>query len=594
MILWITTLISFLLYISFYFLNPNNNNSKNNINLLGGNCLFILGLILLWVLGGAPTSLLSIAWFNSPLQEFSASIILDSNSIIFIGVGLLVTWSIIEFSHYYMSEDYNKQTFMSILILFLFFMLILVLANSLFLLFIGWEGVGILSFILIGWWFTRNDANSAALQAIIYNRIGDSGIILFIALSIIYNNTWSLTTIFFLPANETTLSWMTTGLILAGMGKSAQFILHPWLPSAMEGPTPVSALLHSSTMVVAGVFLLLRTFPIISQTTLGALSLSLIGAITALYAGSVALVQFDIKKVIAYSTTSQLGLMVAAIGLGAPNLALFHICTHAFFKALLFLCSGSIIHSLNNDQDLRKMGNISNALPFTSSAIIIGSVALCGAPFMAGFYSKDLILETSQISIANSISVILALAATLMTALYSMRIIYYLNIFNPNNAPTSPLSEENPNLTNPLIRLILGAFVAGWLLLSLVLNYEPSLVPLINKSAALILLVISILFLINNLNSPFNKNTFNFLNSTWFYTHLAHPLSLNLLINNSIVGVLRSLDYGWVSHLGAQGAAALTTAIATRLQSSLTATVTHYIFYFMGSLSLILTLNLLN
>lgn len=254
---------------------------------------------------------------------------------------------------------------------------------------------------------------------------------------------------------------MLLGLILAAAGKSAQFGLHPWLPAAMEGPTPVSALLHRSTMVVAGVFLLIRTESLFSKSPKRQTIILLLGGVTALFAASTAIAQHDIKKIVAYSTTSQLGLMVTSIGIGQPLLALFHICTHAFFKAMLFLCSGRVIHSLKDEQDLRKMRGLSSLLPVTSACLILGRLALMGTPFLAGFYSKDLILEASGASLLKRLGLLLRMIATLLTAVYSFRIILFCFLTNPTISPLSPIEEEKGKLKGALLRLSIGTIFSG-------------------------------------------------------------------------------------------------------------------------------------
>nr|YP_009680569.1 NADH dehydrogenase subunit 5 [Ophioplocus japonicus]QDH07343.1 NADH dehydrogenase subunit 5 [Ophioplocus japonicus] len=583
MLLNISIFLTTALFLSYSFLNKSNNKSKITISLLGGLAAVGGFLVLAWIILDYPSHIITLNWFNPSLNYFSLSFYLDPPTIIFSGVALYVTWSIIEFSHYYMNTDNNNQEFFNTLTLFLLFMLILVSSNSLFLLFIGWEGVGILSFILIGWWFTRSDANSAAIQAIIYNRIGDSGMIIFLAFSIIHLNSWELNEVLFLNEYSPISNWAILGIIIAAIGKSAQFGLHPWLPAAMEGPTPVSALLHSSTMVVAGVFLLFRSFPLLNTSNWAPPLISIIGATTALFAASAALVQYDIKKIIAYSTTSQLGLMVVAIGIKLPNLALFHICTHAFFKALLFLCSGSTIHSLNNEQDLRKASNTTIYLPFTTSCIIIGSLALCGLPFLAGFYSKDLILEASQNTITNSLSIILSLIATLMTALYSFRLIYYISK-PPSSNNLIPSSEENLNLITPLLRLLIGVFIAGWVLTIVTFNNPPIIITWINKSLPLILTISAMVYIFNNLSpKPFNNLAFiqtnKFLSNNWFFVNITHNTLFPFSFSNSINGVLRSLDQGWTSQLGPTGASTSLTSLTNILQNSQTGLITHYISY---------------
>ena len=257
------------------------------------------------------------------------------------------------------------------------------------------------------------------------------------------------------------LPFFLFGLMLAAAGKSAQFGLHPWLPAAMEGPTPVSALLHRSTMVVAGVFLLVRSETLFSYSPSAQSAVLMMGGITALFAASTAIAQHDIKKIIAYSTTRQLGLMVVSIGIGQPLLAFFHICTHAFFKAMLFLCSGRVIHRLRDEQDLRKMGGLRRLLPVTSAALALGGLALMGTPFLAGFYSKDLILEATRASFLNTLGLCLRLIATLLTAVYRFRIVFFCFLRAPSVHPLSPIGEEKNNLTKALLRLSVGTIISG-------------------------------------------------------------------------------------------------------------------------------------
>lgn len=382
------------------------------------------------------------------------------------------------YSTAYMENDDTPKRFMAYLGLFTFMMLMLVVSDDLLQLFFGWEGVGLASYLLIGYWYGKPSANAAAMKAFIVNRVGDLGLILGIACLYLFFKTIHIDTILasiatidpevhFLGRSWDMLEVMAALLFVGAMGKSAQLGLHTWLPDAMEGPTPVSALIHAATMVTAGVFLIARLSPLYEAATTVKTVIIIIGAATAFFAGTIALTQNDIKRVIAYSTCSQLGYMFLATGLSAYNAALFHLVTHAFFKALLFLGAGSVIHAMSDEQDMRHMGGLWKHIPKTYAMMLIGTLAITGVPFFSGFFSKEAIIDAALYSnlSMSKFGYGLALISTLLTALYSWRLIF-LTFHGKSRASEivqSHLHEPGARMLIPLWILVVGAIFVGYI-----------------------------------------------------------------------------------------------------------------------------------
>ena len=426
-------------------------------------------------------------WISSGNFIVDWSIRLDTLTAVMFIVVTTVSACVHLYSIGYMEEDTSKVRFMGYLSLFTFFMLVLVSSNNLLQMFFGWEGVGLASYLLIGFWHHKETANNAAIKAFVVNRVGDFGYaigiagIFFVFGSISFDNIFEQADLFknhqieFLSLNFPTLDLLCFLLFIGAMGKSAQLGLHTWLPDAMEGPTPVSALIHAATMVTAGVFLVARMSPLYEFANFTNLFITFIGAATAIFAASIALTQNDIKRVIAYSTCSQLGYMFFAAGVGAYNASIFHLTTHAFFKALLFLSAGSVIHAMHHEQDMRKMGGLFKKIPLTATMMWIGSLAIIGFPYFSGYYSKESILENAYYS-SNGIAFfayIVGILTALLTAFYSWRLLFLtFHGANRSGIETYNKAHESPFvMTIPLFILAIGSIFSGILFADYFIGY---------------------------------------------------------------------------------------------------------------------------
>ncbi len=438
-------------------------------------------------INGYSNNILIAKWISSGLLDVNWSIKIDQLSAVMLVVVTLISSIVHIYSIGYMSHDPHQPRFMSYLSLFTFAMLVLVTSDNFLQLFFGWEGVGLCSYFLIGFWFKKPNANAAAIKAFIVNRVGDFGFALGIFLIFYIFGTVNYDEVFnqvpnyknnninFLGIELNAINLICFLLFIGAMGKSAQILLHTWLPDAMEGPTPVSALIHAATMVTAGVFLVVRCSPIYEYSPIILNFITVIGMSTALFAATVALVQNDIKKIIAYSTCSQLGYMFFATGVGAYNVAMFHLFTHAFFKALLFLGAGSIIHSFKDEQDINKMGGVYKHLPFTYSLMMIGTLALTGFPFLSGFYSKDLIIEFAYLK-GNTVgyyACAVGIFTAVLTSIYSWRLVFrtFHGEFNNKSQSISEIHESPLVMLIPLIILAIGSVLAGFIFKDLFMGY---------------------------------------------------------------------------------------------------------------------------
>jgi NADH-quinone oxidoreductase subunit L len=526
-----------------------------------------------------------------------------------------VSWMVHLYSVGYMDHDKTPVRFMAYLGLFTFMMLILVMANDLVQLFFGWEGVGLASYLLIGYWYDRPSANAAAIKAFIVNRVGDLGLVLGIAGLFFVFKTMQIDHILFLLSSATEISFTVWGiqfnalevialaLFVGAMGKSAQLGLHTWLPDAMEGPTPVSALIHAATMVTAGVFLLARLSPLYELAPLARSVVVVVGGLTAFFAGTVAITQNDIKRVIAYSTCSQLGYMFLAAGLSAYNASIFHLVTHAFFKALLFLGAGAVIHALSDEQDMRKMGGIWKSIPVTFAMMMIGSLALTGIPFFSGFYSKEAILEAAYNYPGNlgRFAYLIGIGSVLLTGLYAWRLIFmtFTGKTRADEKVQSHLHEPGLLMLIPLFVLCVGAIFVGLIGNSHFLSsqfWSQSLVSFPYKGQgdeghtfnfvplAMGLLGMLMAFILYNLwpKAPekitkWVPNLYKFLLQKWYFDELYHELFVKPAKKMGQI-FWKKGDDGYIDGIGPDGMARLVLRVAGRFSSLQSGYIYHYAF----------------
>ena len=567
-------------------------------------------------------------WIHSGSFEASWSIYLDTLTRVMLVVITFVSALVHIYSIGYMSHDESIPRFMGYLSLFTFAMIMLVTADNFLQLFFGWEGVGLASYLLIGFWYRKPSANSAAIKAFIVNRVGDFGLALAIfAIFLIFGSIdyeivfdaaekYKDVTISFIGYELNAINLICYLLFIGAMGKSAQLFLHTWLPDAMEGPTPVSALIHAATMVTAGVFLVVRCSPLfdISPSAMG--FVTFIGASTAFFAATIGLVQNDIKRVIAYSTCSQLGYMFVAAGLGAYGAAMFHLFTHAFFKALLFLGAGSVIHAVHKEQDIRKMGGIGTFIPISHLMMLVGTISIMGFPFTSGFYSKDAIIETAYLSHSSfsTYAYLLITAGVVMTSFYSWRLIFL--VFNGktrmDEEKLSKVHESSGVMTVPLMILALGALLFGFLFKnyfigdysesfwdhSIVVHHEehhhiPFYIYYLPIMLGFLGLFIAWYMYIKNTKlasdiAKMNKPLYEFLLNKWYFDELYNFLLVRPAI--AIGKILwKFLDEYIIDGFGPNGIASLAINLSNRAKKIQSGYIYHYAFAILIGLSLLIT-----
>ena len=573
-------------------------------------------------------------WISSGNFVANWSINIDPLSSVMLVVVTFVSALVHVYSIGYMSNDPYKPRFMAYLSLFTFSMLALVVSDNFLQLFFGWEGVGLCSYLLIGFWYKKETANNAAIKAFIVNRIGDFGLAIGIFLIFFYFGSINFNEIFqatpqfvgkkiiFFGFEANLITIICLFLFIGAMGKSAQFLLHTWLPDAMEGPTPVSALIHAATMVTAGVFLIVRCSPLFEYSQVALNVVATVGMITAIFAASVALVQNDIKKIVAYSTCSQLGYMFFATGIGAYHVAIFHLFTHAFFKALLFLGSGSVIHAFKDEQDIRNMGAARKKLPYTYIFMLIGTLALTGFPFLSGFYSKDAIIEFAYLnnSTLGNYTASIGIFTAFLTAIYSWRLFFktFHGPYNNKKISINEIHESSLMMLIPLFLLGLGALFAGfifkdifigtysnefWQTSILILNeidhdHVPLWLLLITPILVITAIPVSFYYFIKNTKilEEFNNTNlplYNFLLNKWYIDELYEILFVKPI--KKLGSFFWKIgDQGIIDKFGPDGISKIIKTISNKAVRFQTGYIYDYAFVMLLGLSILLTYLILN
>ena len=574
-------------------------------------------------------------WINSGSLDVNWSMLIDPLSAVMLVVVTSVSSLVHIYSIGYMSHDPHKPRFMAYLSLFTFAMLMLVTSDNFIQLFFGWEGVGLCSYFLIGFWFKKESANAAAIKAFVVNRVGDFGFALGIFLIFYLFGTVNYSEVFqqiptvvdqnlsFLGFEVKAIDLICLFLFIGAMGKSAQILLHTWLPDAMEGPTPVSALIHAATMVTAGVFLVVRCSPIYEYSPLILNLITIVGMTTAFFAATVALVQTDIKKIIAYSTCSQLGYMFFAAGVGAYNVAMFHLFTHAFFKALLFLGSGSVIHAFKDEQDINNMGGVWKKLPYTYALMIIGTLALTGFPFLSGFYSKDAIIEFAYLkgNTTGYYAAGIGIFTAFLTSIYSWRLIFktFHGEYNNKEVKIEETHESPLVMLIPLLILSIGAIFAGFVFKDLFIGHSgdnyfwaesikfleplskehpPTWFLLLTPCLVLISIPIAYYLFVKNKKLPeeitnLNRPLYKFLINKWYFDELYDFLFIKSCKRLGLF-FWKICDLKIIDQFGPDGIATLVKKLSVQASKFQSGFIYQYAFIMLLGFSALLTFLILN